>query len=147
MIDKKEEYVLGVALANEKIASEIVARVIDSVPLDAAAAQAILDVISDSEKERKEIKEYLTVATASRSVGEEISKQLELIVKCLEYQAADDVANNAELNATQDELKILSAKAKEYLVVTLANRKVAKSVSEKIDAAISFAAGIPDAIV
>jgi hypothetical protein len=145
MIDKNEEYVLGVALANERVASEIVSRVIDSVPADAAAAQSILDVIDTNEKEEKEIREYLIVATTKRSVGNEIADQLELVVECLEYQAADDVANNAALNAAQAKLSVLSKEAKEYLVIAMANRSLASSVAEKIDAATSFAAAIPDA--
>ena len=145
MIDKNEEYVLGVALANERVASEIVSRVIDSVPADAAAAQSILNVIDTNEKEEKEIREYLIVATAKRSVGNEIADQLELVVECLGYQAADDVANNAALNAAQAKLAVLSKEAKEYLVIAMANRSIASSVAEKIDAATSFAAAIPDA--
>ena len=147
MIDKNEEYVLGVALANERVASEIVARVIDATPADAAAAQDILDVISPSEKESKEIREYLIVALTSRKYGEEIAEQLELVVECLEYQAADDVANNAALNAAQAKLKALSNEAKEYLVVACANRAIANSIAVKVNSAASFAALIPDAIL
>lgn len=146
MITKNEEYVLGVALANERVASEIVARVIDATPADAAAAQAILDVITPSEKESKEIKEYLTVSMAKKDVAEEIAEQLDLVVECLEYQAADDIANNAALNAAQDKIKALSEAAKEILVVAMANRAIAKSVAEKIDAAGEAAKAIADAI-
>jgi len=147
MINKNEEYVLGVALANERVASEIVARVIDATPADAAAAQAILDVVSPSEKESKEIKEYLIVALTSRKYGEEIAEQLELVVECLEYQAANDVANNAALNAAQAKVAALSKEAKEYLVVACANRAVAQSVAAKIDASGEAVKAIADAVV
>lgn len=146
MITKNEEYVLGVALANEGVASEIVARVIDSTPADAAAAQAILDVIDSNEKEEKKIEEYLIVALASRKHGKEIKEQLDLVVECLGYQAADDVANNAALNAAQAKIKALSKEAKEYMVVAMANRSIAESVAAKIDAAGEAAKAIVDAV-
>ena len=146
MITKNEEYVLGVALANERVASEIVARVIDATPADAAAAQAILDVIDSNEKEEKQIEEYLIVALASRKHGKEIKEQLDLVVECLGYQAADDVANNAALNAAQAKIKALSKEAKEYMVVAMANRSIAESVAAKIDAAGEAAKAIVDAV-
>lgn len=146
MITKNEEYVLSVALANENIASEIAARVIDATPADAAAAQAILDVIDSNEKEEKQIEEYLIVALASRKHGKEIKEQLDLVVECLGYQAADDVANNAALNAAQAKIKALSKEAKEYMVVAMANRSIAESVAAKIDAAGEAAKAIVDAV-
>jgi len=145
MISKNDEYILAVALSNERIASEVVARAIDA-SADAAAAQAALDIITDSAKERKEIREYLIVATASRSVGEEIAEQQEIVVECLEYQAAANIANNAALNAAQAKVKALSAKAREYLIVAMANRAAANRVADEIDAAGAVAAGIADAI-
>jgi hypothetical protein len=135
-----------VALSNERIASEIVARVIDATPADAAAAQAILDVIDSSDKEEKEIQEYLTVALTSRKYAEEIKEQLDLTVECLEYQAADDIANNAALNAAQAKIQELSKEAKEYMTVALANRSIAESIAAKIDASGVAAAAIADAI-
>lgn len=147
MITKNEEYVLGIALANERVASEIVARVIDTTPANAAAAQAVLDVISDSAKEQKEIEEYLVVALAKREEAKEIAEQLNLIVECLEYQAADLVANNAALNAAQAKIKPLSAAARERLVVAMANRTLAKSVADKIDASGVAAQAIADAVL
>lgn len=146
MIDKNEEYVLGVALANERIASEVVVRVIDATPADAAAAQAILDVISDSKKERKEIEEYLIVALAKREKGKEIAEQLNLAVECLEYQAANNAANNAALNAAQAKIKPLSAGARERLIVAMASRPLAKSVADKIDASGVAIQAIADAV-
>jgi hypothetical protein len=147
MITKKEEFVLGVALANERVASEIVARVIDATPADAAAAQAILDVIDSNEKEEKQIEEYLIVALTNRKHAKEIKEQLDLVVECLGYQAADDVANNVALNAAQAKIKPLSKEAKEYLTVAMANRSVAESVATKIDASGVAAAAIADAVV
>jgi len=146
MISKSEEVILTVAIANERIASEIVARVIDATPADAAAAQAILDVIKPSKKESKEIEEYLVVALTSRKYGKEIADQLDLTVQCLEFQAADSAANNAALNAAQAKLAPLSAEAKEYLVVCLSNRAVAASISSKIDVSTAQAANIADAV-
>lgn len=146
MISEKEEFILTVALASRKVASEIVARVIDATPADAAAAQAILDVIASSEKEEEQIEEYLIIALTSRRHGKEIADQLKLIVQCLEHQAADSTANNAALNAAQAQLTSLSQEARERLVIAMANRAVAKSVADKIDAAIAAAAAIPDAV-
>ena len=146
MISENEEKVLTIALSNERIASEIVARVIDATPANAAAAQAILDVITPSEKESKEIEEYLIVALTNRNVGKEIAGQLELIVECLEYQAADSTANNAALNAAQALLVNLSDQAREYLVVALANKLIAESIADQIDLASQSAAAIADAV-
>lgn len=146
MISKNEEFVLTVALASKKVASEIVARVIDVTPADAAAAQAILDVISSSEKEEKQIEEYMIIALTSRRHGKEISDKLKLIVECLELQAADSTANNAALNAKQAQLLPISQEARERMVIAMANRAIAKSVADKMDAAIAAAAAIPDAV-
>jgi hypothetical protein len=146
MISKNEEYVLGITLANERVASEIVARVIDATPADAAAAQAILDIIDSNEAEEKQIEEYLIVALTNRKHGKEIKKQLDLVVECLEWQALDNVANNAALNAAQAEIQELSKQAKEYLVVACANRSIAQSIAAKIDASGEAAKAIADAI-
>lgn len=145
MISQNDEYILTVALANERIASEIVARVIDA-SANPAAATALLAVISDSAQERKEIREYLTVALANRAAAAEIATQLELIVECLEYQAADLVANNTALNAAQAKIAALSTSTKEILVVAMANRAAANRVAAAIDAAGQVAAGIADAV-
>jgi hypothetical protein len=146
MISENEEFILTVALASKKVASEIVARVIDATPADAAAAQAILDVISNSEKEEKQIEEYMIIALTSRRHGKEIADKLKLIVECLELQAADSTANNAALNAKQASLVSLSQEARERMVIAMANRAIAKSVADKMDAAIAAAAAIPDAV-
>ncbi len=146
MISQSEERVLAIAITNAKLASEIVVRVIDSTPADAAAAQEILDIISSSEKEEKQIEEYLIVALTSRRHGKEISDKLKLIVQCLELQAADLIANNIELNEKQELLTPLSEETKERLVIAMANRSIAKSVADKIDNAIAAAAAIPDAV-
>lgn len=146
MITKKEETVLAVALSNERIASEIAVRIIEE-SADAASATAILAVISDSAKEQKEIKEYLTVALCNRAVANEIAGQLELVVECLGYQAAGLVGDNAALNAAQAKIKALSSQAKEYLIVAIANRSIASSIASAIDASGQVAAGIADATV
>lgn len=146
MISEKEEVILGIALANKRVASELVARIIDATPADAVAAQAILDVISSSSKEEKQIEEYLIVALTSRRLGKEISDKLKLIVECLSLQAADSTANNAALSAKKALLSSLSKEARERLVIAMANRAVAKSVADKIDAAIAAAVAIPDAV-
>lgn len=151
MITKNEEYVLGVALANERIASEIVARVIDATPADAAAAQAILDVITPSEKESKQIEEYLIIALTNRAAGKEVAKLLDLIVKCLEYQAADDIANNAALNAAQAEISaimddFLGSALFERFAIACANKKIALDIWAKIYQAGGHCLTIPDAV-
>jgi hypothetical protein len=146
MISENEEYVLGVALTNERIASEIVARVIDATPADVTEAQAILDIIEPSEKESQEIKEYLTIALASRKHGKAIAKQLDIIVECIEYQAADSVANNAALNAAQAQLRSLNNEEKKYLVIACANKTIGESIHSQISIATAQAANIPDAV-
>lgn len=146
MISKNEEFILGIALSNKRVASEVVARVIDAAPASAAAAQAILDVISNSPKEERQIEEYLIIALTSRRLGKEISDKLKAIVECLSLQAADSTANNVALNAKQALLISLSKEARERLVIAMANRAVAKSVADKIDAAIAAAVAIPDAV-
>lgn len=146
MISVKDEYILSTALSNERIASEINARLIEA-SADPAAAQALLDVIEDSAEERREIREYLIVGLTNRRYAAEIAEQLELIVECLGYQAADDVANNADLNAAQAKIAALSAKAKEYLIVAMANRAAAERLAAEIEAAGQIVAGIADATV
>lgn len=145
MISQKDEYILAVALTNERLASEVVARAIDA-SADPAAAQAALDIILDSAKEQKELREYWIVALTNRVYGEEIAEQQELVVECLGYQAANSIGNNAALNAAQAKIKTLSAKAREYLIVSMANRAAANRVADQIDAAGAVAAGIADAI-
>ena len=145
MISKNEEYVLGIGIANERIASEIVVRVIDATPNDAAAAQALLDIISPSENESKEIKEYLTVGMAKKEEAREIADQLDLIVDCLKAQALG-VPGNTALNAAQAKLTPLSSKAEKILIICLANRAIAKSIVSKIDIATAQAANIADAV-
>jgi len=71
---------------------------------------------------------------------------LKLAVECLEYQAADDIANNAALNAAQDKFAPLSKEVKEYLVVALANKSIAESIADQIDASGVAAAAIADAV-
>lgn len=146
MINKNEEFVLTVALANRKVASEVVARAIDITPADASAAQAILNIIEDSAKIRKQIEEYMVIALTSRRHGKEVADKLNLIVDCLQFQAADLVGNNTDLNAKQALLLPLSKETRERLVIAMANRAIAKSVADKIDVAIAAAAAIPDAV-
>lgn len=146
MITKNEEFILEVAMASERIASEIAARVLSMTPPSAAAAQAVLDVIDSNKEEERDIAEYLVVACADKSVGEEIKEQLDLVVECLEYQAADSVANNAALSAAQAKIKPLSKKAEEYMIVVCANESVAKSIVGKMDASGEYAAAIPAAV-
>jgi len=145
MISKQDEVVLTVALSNERIASEVSARIIDA-SANAASATAILAVISDSAKERKEIREYLTVALCNRAVADEVATQLELVVECLGYQAAEAAGDNAALNAAQAKIKALSSQAKEYITVAIANRAVASRIVSAIDASGQVAAGIADAV-
>ena len=146
MISKQDEAILEIALTNGRIASEIVSRVI-SASVNPAAAQALLDIISDSAKERKEIEEYMIVAMANRPYAKEIVEQLNLVIECLEYQALDKIANNVALNAAQAKINPLSASAKEILVIALANRPAAARIAAEIDASGQVAAGIIDSIV
>ena len=145
MISKNEEYVLGVAVASENIASEIVARVIDATPANIGEAQAILDIIQPSKKESKQIEEYLIIALTNRKYGKEISKQLDLIVECLEAQVKG-IPGNADLNAAQAQLQVLSKESKEYLIIAIANKSIAESIASKIDIATAQALNIADAI-
>ena len=98
--------------------------------------------------EQKEIREYLIVALASRSAGNEIADQLELIVECLEYRAADVAApgNNPALTIAQAAIAPLSAATREILVVSMANRAAAGRVADEIDAAGVSAQAQSDAV-
>ena len=145
MISRDDEYILATCLTNERLASEVVARAI-SASADPAAAAAALAIIDDSADEQRQLREYWIVALASRAYGEEIAEQQELVVECLEYQAANSIANNAALNAAQAKIAALSAKAREYLIVAMANRAAASRVADEMDAAGAVAAGIADAI-
>ena len=129
MISKSDEAILTVAISNERIASEIVARVIDA-SADPAAATALL---------------------ANRSAASEISAQLDLIVECLGYQSnqatnspAENIVENILLNAAQAKIANLSASTKEILVVCMANRASAGRIADAIDAAGAVASGIAD---
>lgn len=151
MISKKDEAILTVALTNERIASEIATRTTGAgqgaglaAVADAADKLAIID---DSEKEKKEIREYLTVALASRTAANEIADQLELFVEILEYQAANVLGNNTALNAAQDKLAPLSSATREILVVAMANRAAATRVADEIDASGTSLAAVVDAVV
>lgn len=145
MISQNDEYILAACLTNERLASEVVARAIDA-SANPAAATAALAIIDDSAKERKELREYWVVALASKTAGEEIAEQQELVVECLEYQAADSVGNNTALNAAQAKIQPLSTATREILTVAMANRAAAKRVADQIDAAGVVAQGIADAV-
>jgi len=145
MITKNEEAVLAVAIANERIASEIVVRVIDATPANAAAAQVLLDIIKPSKEETRQIKEFLIVSLTSRKFGKEIADQLDLIVQCLEAQVLG-VPGNVALNAAQAKLAPLSSGSKEYMVIAIANRVISKSITDKIDIATAQALNIVDAV-
>jgi hypothetical protein len=141
MISKEEEYVLGIMLSNEKIATEIVARTINTMP-EISNVKEVLAVISDSKQERKQIEEYLVVACANAKAGKEIAEQLNLIVDCLKFQDANDPANNAALAATQSKINSFSKKTREIFTVACANRFVAKNVLDAIESAGQIAAAI-----
>tara|TARA_R100000951_G_scaffold112718_1_gene113485 strand:- start:13347 stop:13784 length:438 start_codon:yes stop_codon:yes gene_type:complete len=145
MISKNEEYVLSVALANERIASEVVARVIDATPANIGEAQALLDIISPSAKESKEIEEYLIIATAKRNVGKGIAEQLDLIVECLEAQVLG-IPGNVALNAAQAKLRSLNDEEKKHLVIACANKTIGESIHSQISVATAQAANIADAV-
>lgn len=85
MLSKNTAYVLEVALSNEKVADEIAARLINAVPANAAAAQAILDILD--KKLNKQLEEYLIVALAHRPSGKEIAQKINGLVAVLEAQA------------------------------------------------------------
>ena len=74
MLSENTAYILEVALANEKIADEVAARLISTAPADAAAAQAILDILDLGYNEK--IEEYLTIALTNRAAGKEISQKI-----------------------------------------------------------------------
>lgn len=151
MINEQDEAILTVALANERIAGEIVVRAVGAGVgagvLAVADAAAKLAVIDDSAKERKEIREYLIVALANRAAGNEIADQLELAVEILGYQAANLLANNTALNAAQAQIAPLSAATREILVVAMANRPAAARVADEIDASGVALAAVVDAVV
>jgi len=85
MLSKNAGYVLEVALSNAKIADEVEARLISVSPADAAAAQAILDLIDENQNQK--IEEYLIVALAHRPSGKEIADKVNALVDVLKAQA------------------------------------------------------------
>lgn len=85
MISKNTAYVLEVALANDKVADEIAARLISAAPVDANEAQTILDVLDLNMN--KKIEEYLIVAMASRVAGKELAKKINGLTAVLQAQA------------------------------------------------------------
>jgi hypothetical protein len=93
-------------------------------------AEEMLKIISSSEKEEKQIEEYLIVAMASRKAGKEIYAQLAAIVEALEAHAAEE-----SVAAAQAKIASLSQETREIMVVAMANRAVAKRVADAIDAA------------
>lgn len=91
MLSQNTAYVLEVAISNAKLADEIAARLIASAPVDAAAAQAVLDILDKNLN--KQIEEYLIVSLAHRPSGKEIAKKVNGLIAVLEAQAnGDDVA-------------------------------------------------------
>jgi len=151
MISSKDEAILEITLTNGRVASEIVTRVVGAgvgVGLLAVTDAADkLAIISDSEKERKEIREYLIVALANRNAGNEIADQLELGVEILGYQAANLLPNNIALNAAQALIAPLSDSTKEILIVAMANRGSAIRISDEIDASGVSLNNVVDAVV
>jgi hypothetical protein len=93
-------------------------------------AEEMLKIISSSEKEEKQIEEYLIVAMASRKAGKEIYAQLAAIVEALEAHAAEE-----SVAAAQAKIASLSQETREIMVVAMANRAVAKRVADAIYAA------------
>jgi len=146
MITKHEEFVLSVALTNERIASEIVVRIIPHTPEDPFEALQFLDIIDTSPKEEKEIKEQLIMSLANKNHAEELSLKLNLIVRCIELQALNLKSNNDKLKTIQNQILPLSDKTKDSLLALITDKEVSKEIIKKIDNAGVFAKNIPQAI-
>lgn len=138
MFNKEQEYLLEVFLTNKSVVKKITNRIVTEAPADAAAAQAILDIIKPSKKDEKQIEEYLIVALANEKYGKEISNQLKLTVKCLEYQAANDTVN---LEICQSQMAPLSKECEEYLIVAMTNKAIAQNFTSKANTSINLISG------
>jgi hypothetical protein len=92
MLSKDTEFRLDLAMTDDKVGGEIAARVeVTSAPVDAAAAQAILDIL-DRDKEAS-IEERLFVGLAgdgNGSSGKELSKKIVKMADVLEKFIALD---------------------------------------------------------
>jgi hypothetical protein len=134
MITKEEQHVLDVAIANERIADEIVARFnIGEGPIVDTVAIELLAVIKPTEKTSKEIREYLIVALANEEYGNEIADQLDAIVEVLEVTVdATSPDFGPKLRVAQNKLKPLSAGAKKALEIACANEAISKSIAQNI---------------
>lgn len=146
MMTKNEEFILGVALTDEKIASEIVVRVIPHTPEDPQEAQEFLNIIQTSPEEEQYLEERLIMNITNKDHAKEFVCKLNLIVRCLELQAINCKENNEQLKKIQNQIYPLSKKTTESLISLLTNKQIGYSIVDKINAAGNFAKNIPGAI-
>jgi hypothetical protein len=144
MISIEDEYILGLALGNHTMASEIVARVIDFSPTPYQAGE-MLKIISTSKKEEAQIREFLIVAFPSPSAGNELADLLELIVRCIEFKHLNLTQNNAELIIVQSKIKQLSKETRFYFETMCANKEVSTRILQAIEIAAYIAKNMSEA--
>jgi len=154
MISKKDEYVLGVALASEKMAAEIVARVIDAMPQVAVAAQfegqvagMTTDVTVDADNagsagnitleadEVKDIDELIAdwnAANPNNTVSLSDGDGSQVPEEDIELSGGVD-ANTQEVLAIISDSEQERKQIEEYLIVACASRKAGKEIAEQLN--------------
>lgn len=109
MLSQDTAFRLDHAVTDDKVGDEIAARLIDTTPANAAAAQAILDILDLSDKMEAQIAERLFVGLAGDAngrAGRELAQKINGMVSVLQAKANGNeipaVAATASLNLTTD---------------------------------------------
>jgi hypothetical protein len=157
MISKKDEYVLGVALASEKVAAEIVARAVDTMPQVAVAAQfdgqvagMTTDVTIDADNAGAAGNITLVADSIADIDGLIAAHNLANPENTVTLSAGDGaqvptedivLANGVDSN-TQEVLAVISDSEQErkmieeYLIVACASRKAGKEISAQLNSIV-----------
>jgi hypothetical protein len=143
MITKDEKDTVIVALTNEQVAEEFLARV-ESIfltingGLSQQKAKDYLGIIQPTKAQSDKIREYLVVALANKEHGDAIADQLDAIVEILQFysinagQIPSDTPKPLELLKAKDKLLKLSDETLKHLEVACTNNKISKSIADKI---------------
>jgi hypothetical protein len=154
MISKKDEHILGITLANEKMAAEIVTRVIDTMPQVAVTAQfegqvagMATDVIINADNagsvgnitleadEIKNIDELITdwnIANPENAVTISSGDGSQIPTEDIELSGGVN-ANTQEVLAVISDSEQERKQIEEYLIVACASRKAGKEIAEQLN--------------
>lgn len=124
------------AVTDDKVGDEIAARLISATPADAAAAQAILDLLDKSEKMNKSIEERLYTGLAgdnNGAAGKELAKKINGMVAIIQAQA--DEADPAEAQAAMGD-EYMSDSAYDCLKHALGSESAAQEMRSAYNAMI-----------